>query len=111
MARAANSRTTPDTPTADATALVDGWMQSQQRLLTMSMDQWSGAQEMWLRTWRQQFDAWTQLWRTDGAAPAAGAPAAFSGMPTNYLEAMQRASQAWWGPWEPLLQRGGEQLG
>jgi hypothetical protein len=111
MARAAPSRTTPDATIADATALVDGWMQSQQRLLAVSMDQWSGLQELWLRSWRQQLDAWTELWRADGTAPTAGGPAAFSGMPANYMEAIQRASQAWWGPWEPLFQRGGEQLG
>jgi hypothetical protein len=106
MARAAPSRTIPDAPITDATALVDGWMQSQQRLLATSMDQWSGLHELWLRSWRQQADAWTDLWRGDATAPMP-----FAGAPAGYWDAMQRATQAWWGPWLPMLQRGGEQLG
>lgn len=111
MARAAPSRPVPDAPTPDASTLVDGWMQSQQRLLAVSMDQWSGMQELWLRSWRQQFDAWTGLWRADAAPSMAGARTAFSGAPASYWDAMQRASQAWWGPWQPMIERGGEQLG
>jgi hypothetical protein len=110
MARPAPSPTVADVPVTDANALVDGWMRSQQRLLTVSMDQWTGLHELWLRNWRQQLDAWTELWRTDGSAPTIG-PTAWDGLPANYWDAMQRASQAWWGPWQPLLQRGGEQLG
>lgn len=111
MARATPSRTVPDATTTDATTLVDGWMQSQQRLLAVSIDQWSGLHEMWLRSWRDQLDAWTALWRTDPAAPLAVAPPTLSGAPGSYWDAMQRAGQVWWGPWQPMIVRGGEQLG
>lgn len=111
MARATVSRKTeaPATETDPAVALLDGWFEAQQRLFGAGMDQWAGAQELWLQTWRQQLDAWSQLWRSD-AAPAKGGGASWSDLPAAWVEAVQRASQAYWGPLQPLLQRGGEQL-
>lgn len=110
MARVDSSRTASPAPTADAGALFDEWLKSQQRLLGVSMDQWTELQSLWLRSWRQQWDAWAALWQTEGTAAPQGLGLATAGVPANYWEAMQRASTAWWGPWQPLFQRGGEQL-
>lgn len=110
MARAAPAR---PTETADAAVAPFGeWFESQQRLLSLAMDQWAGMHELWLRGVHQQLDAWNTLWRAEGAPALTDrpGPTAWTELPAAYTDAMQRATQAWWGPWLPLLQRGGEQL-
>jgi len=110
MARATPTRSI-DTPTAPFAQPVGEWLESQQRLAAVALGQWAGWQELWLRSVYQQLDTWNAFWRIDGAAsqPRA-APVAWPALPAAMAESMQRATQAWWGPWLPMLQRGSEQL-
>lgn len=79
------------TPSADLVLLPLGeWLESHQRLASLALGQWAGWQELWLRGVSQQLDAWNALWRID--------------------EVDAGATPAWWGPWLPMLRRGGEQL-
>lgn len=112
MARAATARST-ETPSPElALPLFGEWFESQQRVATVALGQWSGWQELWLRSVYQQLDLWNAMWRLDGAEAdgARSAPAAWTELPAAVAETMQRTAQAWWGPWLPALQRGGEQL-
>lgn len=106
MARATPVRS-PDASTTDASLPFAEWFDSQQRLWTVTMSQWTGLQELWLRGVYQQLDAWNALWQTDIAEPS---KPTWADLPVACTEAMQRAAQAWWGPWLPMVQRGTEQL-
>lgn len=112
MARAATARST-ETPSPElALPLFGEWFESQQRVATVALGQWSGWQELWLRSVYQQLDLWNAMWRLDGAEAdaARNAPTAWTELPAAVAETMQRTTQAWWGPWLPALQRGSEQL-
>lgn len=95
---------------ADAGTLFDGWIQSQQRLLDTMLGQWAGWQDITLQSWNRQLDAWGEVMRPDGAARTTPGQVTWFDLPLAYLAVSQRAAQAWWGPIEPFLARGGEQL-
>lgn len=111
MARATSSRTTPEAAASDLAQPLAEWIEGQQRLMSISMDQCGALYEAWMRGWQQQLDAWSALWRGATSQPAAGtAQAPWADLNATYWDGVQRATQAWLGPWQPLLQRGGEQL-
>lgn len=109
MARAAPLPPT-DATGADLPLPFADWFESQQRLAAVAMSQWTGLQELWLRGMNQQLDAWRAWWPAPDTAAEAG-PTAWGEVPAAWTTAMQRATAAWWGPWLPVVARGGEQLG
>ncbi|WP_128000206.1 hypothetical protein [Piscinibacter defluvii] len=84
-----------------------------------ALDSWIGQQREWfdavLGSWTQQQQIATQAWLSwlDALSAPASAwmQAAWPAVPDNPLMAGPRLLQAWWAPWAPFLERGGEQLG
>jgi hypothetical protein len=83
------------------TSALDTWIEQQRDLLDSALGQWTQNQQALMTAWFQWLDGASALWRVPGW-PAA---------PEDLFMAGPRMMQAWWAPWAPFMQRGGEQLG
>lgn len=86
----------------DSRDLMDGWFAQQRDLLDTTLGAWTTQQQLATRAWFGWLDAM--------AAPAAAWPGLPS-LPEDLMMAGPRLLQAWWAPWAPFIERGGEQLG
>lgn len=127
--RNASRRAEPAPPPADTATLADPspalwseWLDSQRDLFGAGLDQLALTQQSMLESWLAAFDEMAKAWQAPlegglrlawGSVDREGRPFATSWTfaPTDAFRLATPLMQAWWGPWAPFFERGGEQLG
>lgn len=122
-APAPSAAASPPTAVADESLdLWNGWFESQRDLFGASLDQLAMTQQSMLKSWLAMVDAMAEALQAPlegglqlawGGLDRSGRPFASSWTfaPPDLYRLAPPLMQAWWAPWSPLMERGGEQLG